>query len=118
MIEGVEQCGHLGHSLAAGDADGDGLADLWLGAPGRDEMCDGRCDEAMHHVWGLLGPPPTRFRVDGSDFDIVPDPMDMNGYVTYAIADWLDGGVDLDGDGRDEVLTGDGSGYAFLFSVP
>jgi hypothetical protein len=85
----------LGGALAAGDQDGDGVLDLWLGAPGHDEA--GSESGAVYLVYG-----PPRGEIVLSSRQPRMLGLDADDHLGSALA----AGHDLDGDGSHDVAIG------------
>jgi len=109
-ILGEELYDYFGNSVAgAGDVDGDGLADLLIGAPGSDADEDqaGRSYLFLGSsvmAWLSAGPSAP---LDASDADLV-----ISGSDEYSESGWaVDGAGDVDGDGLADVLIGAPADY-------
>lgn len=90
-LPGAVERGYAGYAVAAADHDGDGAADLVIGAPGQ---------HAVHLVYGgARGDVPTSLAATGSVASIT-DGGDFFGYLLAA-------GGDMDGDGTDEIALAD-----------
>lgn len=92
----------FGSALASGDFDGDGFADLAIGAPGEDvggESSVGALHVLFGSARGLTGEGDA-FVTEGTDGMPGPGPE-----FNDSFADSLEAG-DFDGDGRDDVLIG------------
>ncbi len=99
MLEGVQQADGAGSAVsAAGDVDGDGLADLWIGAKG------------MSGAYLVLGP------FSGSvSLTTVHATLIGSGHAGTSVA----GGFDANSDGQFDVIVGDSyNNEAFLFFGP
>lgn len=111
VLEGVEENGGLGASLAdAGDVDGDGFDDLWVGAP---ESAD-----RAGAVWLMRGGDLGRGWVSGDTPGVLGD----TGAGTLGAA--MVGDRDWDGDGSPDLLVSApvssavGEGAVYLFAGP
>jgi hypothetical protein len=108
IIYGVDTGDQLGHSLAAGDVDGDGRQDMLLGAVSSrgEDNADRLAGEAVLVLAGSLSGVVDVAAGDGDLTVFGADPGDRLGQAV-AIGD-------LDGDGRGELLLGasDGDGAA------
>lgn len=88
---------YLGRSAASGDVDGDGVADLLVGAPGVDSGSL-RSVGAVYLVSGPISPGLVEY-VAGAAF---LGPLT----ASYGYAGWAAAAVDLDGDGLSEIVSG------------
>lgn len=87
----VAEARHAGRELALGDVDGDGVTDVWVGAP--DTVIDGDTDRGLLAAWSAAG-----FAAgDAPGLRIV-------GETPFARVGARPVVADLDGDGRAEVL--------------
>lgn len=102
VIDGVDDGDRTGFSVAnGGDVNGDGLADVIVGAPQVDAVDD---DEGRVYV--VFG------KTDALPVELVSLELDGAGFVIDGIAiddftgSAVGGGSDIDGDGLDDVLVG------------
>lgn len=97
LIDGVTTNGQFGRAVGAGDLNGDGVADLIVGAP---ELDGGR----VYAVFGATNwnPPTSVSSLSGSDGFVVmaADPQDELGYSVTA--------GDVNGDGKSDLVIGTG----------
>ena len=100
VLEGTASSHNAGNSVAAaGDVNGDGYADLVVGAF---HAKGGGNDSGEAYL--VLGPVNEGFILTDADARLI-------GEYAYDVAGtWVSGGVDLTGDGRDDVLVG-ATGY-------
>ena len=95
----LDQWNFLGGLVSgAGDANNDGFADYILGESGYDISCAGQRDVGRLYVYSGQ---------TGGVIHVITGVNQNNG-----IGSWLDGGVDINGDGYDDFMTfgGNGSG--------
>lgn len=93
---GDRECGYAGNALASGDTNGDGLGDMIVGAP---SFFDSSCGDDSY-VSIVRGPVEDSLWLSGADVKI--------GFRGTSGQMYLDGGVDIDDDGRDDLLVGNG----------
>lgn len=106
---GAHQGARLGHALACGDVTGDGASELLLGAPFADAA-----DEASGAVYVLAATAAGGAVEAAATIRLAPSPA--NGWLGWSVA-----AVDLDADGRAEVVAGapgeeDGAGAAWIWA--
>ena len=97
-LEGITDQSRLGQGLAAGDVDGDGFVDLWVGAPESSSWAGA--------AWLVSGP------IDGSttlasDGEVVTSAHEQFGYKTLVADLDNDGLLDLIASSPESALTGD-----------
>ena len=114
VIEGAAADDFSGYAIAAGDVDGDGLDDLWIGGYGAD-----RGGSASGSAWLLYGPISGTIDLSAADEEIHGSAVDDQLGTEV-------GAGDIDGDGRADlwagaILDGQGgrdAGAVFLFYTP
>jgi len=111
IIEGEDEADYFGNSVAgAGDVDGDGLADLLIGAPGSDNGWNEEAGRSYLFLgsslmaWLLADPSGPLL---ASDADVVISGNDQSSQSGWSVA----GAGDVDGDGLADVLIGAPADY-------
>lgn len=105
-IKGDAESTNFGYSVtSAGDFDGDGLADLAIGASGTSRGVFGREDGVFLLFGGSFSSAPL---LDLAQLDATQGVKftGNEGFARDGIGFALDGGVDIDGDGFDDLLIG------------
>ncbi|MGQ9573491.1 MAG: hypothetical protein ACUVV3_10000 [Dehalococcoidia bacterium] len=100
-IRGAKEGDYLGYALAAGDINGDDVADIIVAAPGTDGPTADRVDAGAAYV--VLGPPALTGAIDialgQQDFTI------LGARANDMLANFAASG-DINGDGLDDILLG------------
>lgn len=111
----VEVLDHLGVAVSLDDLNGDGIADLMAGGPGKIWEEDEEADSEQGTLAWLMGPISGSILVSDADGALLGDPQDSLGYA-FSMGD-------MDGDGYTDLAAGaynaiDGVGAVYVFTGP
>ena len=115
VLLAVEVLDHLGVAVSLDDLNGDGIADLMAGGPGRIWEEDEEADSEQGTLAWLMGPVSGTVLVTDADGALLGDPNDSLGY-SFSMGD-------MDGDGYTDLAAGaynanNGVGGVYVFSGP
>ncbi|MFT5583944.1 MAG: hypothetical protein ACI9VR_001528 [Cognaticolwellia sp.] len=115
VLVAVETLDHLGVAVSLDDLNGDGVADLMAGGPGRIWEDSENAESEQGTLAWLMGPVSGTVLVSDADGALLGDPKDSLGYAFST--------GDMDGDGYVDLAVGaynanDGVGGAYVFAGP